>query len=308
MIYAVSLNPCLDKTASLPRFVFDAPNRIDVTRLDIGGKGVNVARVLCALEAPVCLLGFDYEGGPIRVFLTQEHIPGKLLPLSGKLRTNMKLEETETGRMIEINEKGAPVSKDMLEKMEDLILSLCRPGDLFALCGSLPPGAPADTYQRLCRALKTKGGFVAVDCDGPAFLAALEEGPDLIKPNAQEFEALTHVPAHDLPRALEACRELMEKGVGSICLSRGGDGALLICAQGAFRCPALPVPVKGLQGAGDSMLAGMLAARGRHMPPREALVFASAAAAASVMRPGTLLAQKEDFLSLLSAAPEAVRL
>jgi len=308
MIFTVSLNPCLDKTASLPCFSFDAPNRIDVIRLDVGGKGVNVARVLRALEEPACLLGFDYEGGPIHAFLAQEDIQGKLLALEGKLRTNMKLEETEKGRMLEINEKGAPVSKEKLEQMADMILSAGQPGDFFALCGSLPPGAPVDTYQQLCRALKKKGCFVALDCDGPAFLSALEASPDLIKPNAQEFEALTKVPAHDLPRALCACQKLLEKGVGGICLSRGGEGAMLISRKGAFACAALPIKAQGLQGAGDSMLAGLLSAMARGKNMEDALAFASVTAAASVMRPGTLLARKEDIAALLPLSPVPVKL
>ena len=195
-----------------------------------------------------------------------------------------------------------------LKEMEQLLISTAKAGDYFSLCGSLPPGAPLDTYQRLCKALKEKGCFVAVDCDGPAFVQALEAGPDLIKPNAQEFEALTGVSAQDLPGTLAAGRALVEKGVGSICLSRGGEGAILFCSRGIFFCPALPVPVLGLQGAGDSMLAGMLAAGERGLSPARSLSFASAAAAASVMRPGTLLAQKEDFLRLLAQAPEAVSL
>ena len=220
----------------------------------------------------------------------------------------MKIEETETGHMLEINERGAAVSREQLDEMRRMLLALANPGDLFALCGSLPPGAPADTYACLCQALKEKGCFVAVDCDGPAFEQALAACPDLIKPNAQEFEALTGISAQDLPRSLEAGRALTEKGVGSICLSRGGEGALLLCDQGAFFCPALNVPVLGLQGAGDSMLAGMLAAHEKGLLPAAALAFASAAAAASVMRPGTLLAQKEDFLQLLARAPEVISL
>lgn len=308
MIYAVSLNPCLDKTASLPCFSFDAPNRIDVKRLDVGGKGVNVARVLRALEEKVCLLGFDYEGSPISAFLAQEDIPGQLLPLEGKLRTNMKLEETDTGRMLEINEKGAPVSQAMLEKMEDMLLSAARPGDFFALCGSLPPGAPIDTYQRFCAALKKKGCFVAVDCDGPAFLAALDAAPDLIKPNAQEFEALTGISAWNIPQSLAACQGLLDKGVGNICLSRGGEGAILVSREGAFSCAALPIRAQGLQGAGDSMLAGFLSALAQGKGKKDALVFASVTAAASVMRPGTLLARKKDIASLLPLSPVPVKL
>ena len=43
---------------------------------------------------------------------------------------------------------------------------------------------------------------MAVDCDGPALAAALEAEPDIIKPTAQEFFALTGVSALDEQAAI----------------------------------------------------------------------------------------------------------
>ena len=51
MIACLSLNPCWDKTMTVPQFFLDAPNRVQTLRADVGGKGVNVARAAAALGA-----------------------------------------------------------------------------------------------------------------------------------------------------------------------------------------------------------------------------------------------------------------
>ena len=294
MLYTLSLNPCLDKTASILRFDPDAPNRVTVERLDVGGKGVNVARAVNALEGDVKLIGFDYRGQPVATAMAREKVPCILIPLAGELRVNMKLKEEETGRTLEISERGLETSREDIRRIIFRLLDCVQPGDWVALAGSLPPGAAPETYAKILCALKEKGCRTAVDCDGPALTAALEEKPSLIKPNAQEFACLTGVNAKDTAAAANACRKLLNEGVEWVCLSRGALGALLAHADGVWTCPAAPVSVKGTAGAGDTMLAALMLATERQMPPEDALRFAVAASGASVMRPGTLLCRKED--------------
>ncbi len=302
MIHVLSLNPSLDKTASLPCLNPDAPNRIRVERQDLGGKGINVARALNALGCRVMLTGFDFPGGPVTKGLKEAGVRHQLIEIPGSLRVNLKLREEAAGRTVEINETGATVTGEALTAIRHALTAACRPGEWAVLSGSLPPGAPADTYARLCEQLTRQGCPVAADCDGEPLSKVIEAGPRLIKPNAQEFFALTGADPENEQAAEAACRGLMEKGVGMICLTLGGKGARLYTPGGAYFCPAAPVTPLGTQGAGDSLLAGLLTALSRGEKKKDALRFASAAAGASVMRSGTLLCRLQDVESLLKMA------
>ena len=298
MIRCLALNPCMDKLVSCPAFSIDAANRVKPIRSDLGGKAVNVARVLTALGAKTCLYALDFAGSPVENAMTREGIPHTLIAQSGALRVNLKILDEEKNAVIEVNEVGEPTDARALESLLAAFLSDCQQGDWGVLSGSLAPGMDKALYKELCLALHEKGCRAAVDCDGEALALALTAAPDLIKPNRAEFARLTGI--SDASKWPEAMRTLnREKSVGLICLSLGRDGAMLCSADGLCRCAAADVPVLSATGAGDSMLAGLLYALEQGKSAAEALCLASAAAGASVMRPGTLLCQREDAMRIL---------
>lgn len=61
MIYTVTLNPALDKTAYIPNFTVNTVNRMSKLRIDPGGKGINVSKVISKLGEKALPLPFLAE-------------------------------------------------------------------------------------------------------------------------------------------------------------------------------------------------------------------------------------------------------
>lgn len=293
MIRCLCLNPSLDKTVAVSEFSLTAPNRVTPVRTDAAGKGVNAAQAILSLGGQATLYAFDFRDAPIARKAGQAGIPCRLIPSEEALRVNLKIWDEAERRTIEINEPGAAPAPEKREALLSAFLNDCRPGEWAVLSGSVPPGMEKTTYRELCLALREKGCRVAADCDGDALKAVLEAKPTLIKPNEGEFASLTGVRSDDPLTLAAACRPLTERGI-AVCLSLGPRGALLATVEGAFFCPAADVKVRSLQGAGDSMLAGLLTALERGSTSAEALAFSSAAAGATISLPGTLLCDRED--------------
>lgn len=58
MICTVTLNPALDRELTVQTLAFDEVLRASESRVDCGGKGFNVSRMLAALGAESVALGF----------------------------------------------------------------------------------------------------------------------------------------------------------------------------------------------------------------------------------------------------------
>ena len=132
---------------------------------------------------------------------------------------------------------------------------------------------------------------MCIDASGPPLAAAVDAGPDLIKPNAEELAELVGRPLTRLADVVDAAAEIRKRGVGTVLVSLGGDGALLVSADEVLHGWAPPVRVRSTVGAGDSTLAGFLAGGGRG---RSALVTAIAYGTAAVQLPGSVMPRPSD--------------
>jgi 1-phosphofructokinase len=163
------------------------------------------------------------------------------------------------------------------------------------LAGSLPPGAPVDWYADLVRALRRTGARVALDTsDAPlaAVVAGLPDAaPDLMKPNAEELASFTGRDTatleNDPQAAAEAASGLVGQGVGAVLATLGGQGAVLVTAEGAWHAVAPPTTVVSTVGAGDSSLFGYLLGDVRGGDPTERLALGVAYGSAAVGLAGT---------------------
>ena len=301
MITTLTLNPAVDKSVTIPRFTVGEVNRIASVRLDAGGKGLNVARVLNMLGAPVRAVA-PVAGAAGRFLverLAQEGIPFDYLEVAGESRTNLKVVDPVLGTHTDINEPGPALTGSELERVGRKVLEGLAPGDWVVFSGSVPAGVPRDIYASWIADARAKGARTALDADGELLARGLEGRPDLVKPNRAELEAWAGFSLRTNAELFEAVHRLRDAGANTVAVSLGSAGAWLFCGDHAWFAPGRKVAAQSTVGAGDALVATLTwgLAGG---DPGTALARAVATATASVVRPGTGAGSPQDIETFLA--------
>lgn len=299
MITTVCMNPSFDKTASVKALKPGDLNRLCDVRVDVGGKGVNVAVVLKRLGVPVGCVGCLGESGreSFLKMIRQEDVPFDYLPMPGEVRTNLKLVDESTRTVTEFNEPGISMNQSQLEDFLNLLKEKSEKSDYVVLSGRLPEGCEETTYQRCLKALE--GKRCVLDCAGETLLHGIKEKPFLIKPNLPEIEAIMKKELRTLRGLRDAALFLIEYGAQNVIITMGKYGAMLVSRKDTLFAPALMVEARSTVGAGDAMIGGVLAGLSRGESLEDSFRCGVAAGAASVMTDGTQLLRRPDFEALL---------
>jgi 1-phosphofructokinase len=292
VIVTVTLNPSVDRTIGVDALRRGEVLRATSSRVDPGGKGINVARALAVngvkTRAVVALGGA--EGEQLAALLGGVGVDVLPVRIAGAIRSNVTVVEPD-GTTTKLNEPGAVLSPAELGEIVDAAVAAAVDADWLVASGSLPPGASASVYADLVGRLAGTGTRVAVDTSGAALAASLPAGPALVKPNHDELAECVGHDLHTLGDVVEACHALRGHGIGSVLASLGSAGALLVDGAGVRLAHApVTVPVSSV-GAGDALLAGFLAAGGEGT---DALVEAVAWGTAAVTLPGSRMPGPED--------------
>lgn len=291
MIYTVTFNPAIDYVVHMSTLAKGSVNRSEKEEMFFGGKGINVSAVLKQLGVDSVALGFiaGFTGDAIENGLADMGIKTDFIRLeSGCSRINVKI---KTHHETEINGKGPDISREALSELCEKLDKL-QSGDTLVLAGSVPSSLPSDVYEQILERLSKKGIRTAVDACGELLTNVLKYKPFLIKPNIFELSELFDE-VFKTDADIERCaRRLHEQGAENVLVSMAGDGALLVDSEGnTHRCAACEGEVKYSVGAGDSMLAGFLAATAEKPGDYEyALKLGSAAGGATAFSEG--LAEK----------------
>jgi len=110
---------------------------------------------------------------------------------------------------------------------------------------------------------------------------------DIFCPNESETETLTDMPVGTLEEAEMAARVLMDRGAGTVILTLGEQGSLLVTSDSVEHVPVKPVKAVDTTGAGDSFVGSLAYFLAREKPLAEAMRRASTIAGISVMSSGT---------------------
>lgn len=302
-VLTVTLNPAIDLHLAVEEWPREDMARAAEVRRAAGGKGVNVARVLGELGVAAeafCLVGDTPDSAVFLSLLAGLPFTAAPFEIPGALRTNVTLTRLRDGRRLKVNQPGPTLTPALWRRVETAIGALLPGRRWLVLSGALPPGAPADAYARLARLAHRQHVAVALDCAGPALLAALPQRPDLIKPNREELSDTLGAPCRSRRAITAAARDLQRRGAGWVIVSGGGAECLAFTDAEAFRAQPPAIKAGNPMGGGDSLLAGFLAGIISGQPFPEALRLGLAAGAATAARPNTLFCTRAGVMKLKS--------
>ncbi len=301
MIVTVTLTPALDKTVTLPGFTVGKVNRIETLRLDAGGKGINVSKVLRSLGTDSLAAGIlgGGTGRYIQSSLEREGIACDFVFVQADTRTNLKIIDPLNHTNTDINEPGAPVPAEVLEAVFAKAAQALKPGDTVVLAGKAPQGAPDTIFAEWTRRFQAQGVKVYLDADAALLIEGAKACPALIKPNDEELSRLVGRAFDGVEDMARAALSLSRGGIETVVVSLGGDGALFVQKDRVLRGHGLKVKVQSTVGAGDSMMAALCHGAQTGMAFEDTCRLAMAVSAAAVTCPGTQAADAETVRALL---------
>jgi tagatose 6-phosphate kinase len=296
VILTVTLNLALDVTYHVPGVAWRAANRVAWVDARGGGKGVNVARVLHALGHETVVTGL--AGGPtgeaVRADLAAAGLADALVEIAAESRRTVTV--ADGGGATGFWEPGPPVSSGEWRGFRAAFGELLRDATAVVLSGSLPEGVPPDAYATLCRDATAAGVPAILDTSGEALTRALEGGPAIVKPNADELAEAARsgaagaggpAGAGGAARAgggalLDAAEGLRRAGAGAVVASLGAEGLVAVTADGRWRARPPEAVGGNPTGAGDAAVAALAAGLVAGTPWPERLADTVALSAAAV--------------------------
>ena len=260
MIYTLTLNPAIDRELQVAELELHGVMHANSSKINYGGKGINVSRGLAAIGTKSTALGF--VGGPTGEMLTQEManlgVLTDFVHISGETRTNFSIVDKTPIQFIKVNEPGPKIDTQECHELITKIRKLARPGDLWALCGSIPPGIPDSIYADIIQEIQSLGGKALLDTSGPALTHGCNPNLFLVKPNAAEASALTGLRIDSTEDALNAVSSILQTGVKHVIITQGKQGALLSNQEGTWIADAPAITKRNDVGAGDAVMTGIM--------------------------------------------------
>ena len=301
MIITVTLNPAVDHALDLEKLTVGDTNRVLDSRIDPGGKGINVSRVLRELGRESMASGFSPGslGRFVEHSLLEQGILCDFVHTRGQTRTNLTVVDESSHETTLLSYRGPEVDPRHIATLEQRLRRYISRGDWLVVAGSIPPPIAPETYAHLIELGRERGAYTVLDADAEALAAGLRAKPDLVKSNHHEAERLL---GHSLDKdddLLKAAEEMRALGAGAAVITAGGRGAVAVSDEGVWRAWPPDTAVVSAVGAGDALLAGLLLKLEDGDDLGEALRYGTAAGAAACLTPGTQLCRRADVERLL---------
>lgn len=290
-VAVLALNPAVDISYEIPQLLEYQKVCATKTSYYPGGNGINVARALTELGVPVhCCSTIGGESGDLLLRLLGDTLGDNhnWFRLQGETRLNTNIMQQNPPGQFEITSLGPEVPADVLAGVTGCFLKVVDNG-FAVLTGLIPPGVPDSTYRELAAQVSAQGGKVVLDASAAVLEQALEAKPYLVRLNRYALEMTCKRRLDSIPLVAEAARALQPGGTEYLCVSLGGEGAILTDSGNSYHCSAPKVHKQSTVGSGDALVAGLIAALRNGASPEDMLRLGVMCGSSTAAHPGTEL-------------------
>lgn len=296
-ILTITLNPTVDKSCAVENIKPEKKLRCTAPKYEPGGGGINVSRGLSRLgiKSTALFLSGGRTGELLEQLLDEEGVVTSTIAVAAETRENFIVVDKSHNEQYRFGMPGDAISTEEIAALSKKIDSLSPFPEIVIISGSLPEGIDAAYMASLVKEIKAKGAKVIADTSGEALAEVLKEGVYLLKPNLGELSLLTGREDLDNESADEAAKQLIDEGKAEVVVvSLGPQGAYLVSKGECIHVPAPSVRKLSTVGAGDSMVAGMVAILANDGSHLDMARMGVACGSAATMSTGTGLFTKEN--------------
>ena len=258
-IYTITLNPAYDVHAYTEQFAPFHENLANVTSREAGGKGVNLSRALQnggTENTAVVVLGKD-NCAEFTAELEAAGLQTILLEKPGRIRENLTLHcanQPET----RISFSGFAVDDSLLDEVAALLQ--VDSDTVITFTGRVASGMSMDKVKAFLKDLQAKGAKIVLDSKSFSIEDIFEVAPWLIKPNQEEISEYLSCQIHTIDEAKDKAQIFADHAITNVMVSLGEQGALLLHDGNCYIATPPVIEAISTIGAGDSSLAGFIAA------------------------------------------------
>jgi tagatose 6-phosphate kinase len=288
MILCVTLNPCLDKTLTVPPWKPGDSVRGQAVREVVGGKGNNVARALTRLGRQARPLTF--LGGPVgdrcaELLRLNDGLEPLVIPSAAPTREILTVRTdgtAEQSAFFDPDPAVTPAESDAL--FQRVEAALAKWGvEALTLSGSSPGPSTHGLYSDLIALGRSRRVPIFLDSYGPALDAIWGFWPEVIQLNRREAAAHLRKPSATDADVLGLLEKWSGHGV-RMGIVTDGPGAVLARHRGtSYRATPPTIDAVNPIGSGDCLLAGVVDAWLAGRDPESTIRHALACAVANAL-------------------------
>lgn len=284
MILTITLNPSVDRRYNLIDFEKGNVHRTDQYEYTVGGKGLNVTKVIGNLNEEVFAIGLlgGHNGKFISEGLEKMNLGHQFINISDETRSCLAI-ISDDGSQTEILEKGPFIQRDEIEEFLLLYESLLDKVDIVCASGSIPNGLDDDIYYKLIQLANHKNKKFLLDSSGVPLKLGIEASPYLIKPNKEEIESYVGKKINSIDELINIGKSILKSGIGVIVVSLGEEGSLVLKDKDVFKVNVPNINALNPVGSGDAMIAGIAVALYRDWNFEDIIKLGAACGTANAM-------------------------